>query len=279
VVSAELQRTAISEERTVVPSRRAASMSARCSLLALSLLLTGCEWFTDFKDQPRIEPWEAEFTGTDTIPFRANPQLSVPMSGVGVPGYTVSYQPLPLTVDSMSGLRNPVAISDSSLANGRRYYQINCAVCHGATGAGDGPAVKYGMPAPSLLTPVTQKRTDGYLYGIIRNGRGLMPTYNRIEDRDRWDVVNYMRGLQGILATKVSTAPAGYPGQNGPAVPGYTRLAPTRPVPFYGQDREPPRVGPGTADTTGTAEKQRGAGAARDTAAAPGARAPAGDRQ
>ena len=38
----------------MVPSRRAASMSARCSLLALSLLLTGCEWFTDFKQQPKI---------------------------------------------------------------------------------------------------------------------------------------------------------------------------------------------------------------------------------
>jgi mono/diheme cytochrome c family protein len=32
---------------------------------------------------------------------------------------------------------------------------------------------------------------------MIRNGRGTMPTYNRIEERDRWDVVNYVRALQG----------------------------------------------------------------------------------
>ncbi|MDQ3811129.1 MAG: cytochrome c, partial [Chloroflexota bacterium] len=228
-------------------------------LLLLPLALASCEWFTDFKDQPRIEPWEAEMTGTDTIPFRGNPQLSVPISGVAVPGYVVSYQPLPATVDSMSGLANPTPVSDSSLANGRRYYQINCAVCHGATGAGNGPAVRYGMPAPSLLTPVTQNRTDGYIFGIIRNGRGLMPTYDRIEDLDRWDVVNYVRGLQGKLGGKVSTEPAGYPGQNGTAVPGYTRLAPTRPAPFELQNRETLKEQKAQADTLRRATMRPGA--------------------
>ena len=221
----------------------------RSCFLVLLLAVAGCEWFSDFKDQPRLEPWEAEMTGSDTIPFRGNPQFSVPVSGTGVPGFVVSYQPLPTAVDSMSELVNPTPVSDSSLANGRRYYQINCAVCHGATGAGDGPALKYGMPAPSLLTPVTQNRTDGYIYGIIRNGRGLMPNYNRIEDTDRWDVVNYVRGLQGKLGVKVSTEPAGYPGQNGIAVPGYTRMAPTRPVPFEGQNRETLREQKADADS------------------------------
>ena len=42
-------------------------------------------------------------------------------------------------------------------------------------------------------------RTDGYIFGMIRNGRGLMPPYNRIEEMDRWDVVNYVRALQGKL--------------------------------------------------------------------------------
>ena len=256
-----------------------AGRAVRTWLLLVPVVLGACDWFTDFKDQPRIEPWEAEFTGTDTIPFRANPQFSVPTAGTGVPGYVVSYAPLPLAVDSMSGLKNPAAVSDSSLANGRRYYQINCAVCHGSSGAGDGPAVKFGMPAPSLLTPVTQKRTDGYLYGIIRNGRGLMPNYNRIEDQDRWDVVNYVRGLQGMLPTKVSTAPAGYPGQNGPAVPGYTRLAPTRPAPFEGQNRGTPQARPGPADTTGAAAGHGGGTTPRDTTAAPGSRGQAGERQ
>ena len=64
--------------------------------------------------------------------------------------------------------------------------------------------------------------SDGYIYGMIRNGRGAMPTYNRIEDMDRWDVVNYVRGLQGKLAEPVPTGPVGYPGQTGDALPGST---------------------------------------------------------
>jgi hypothetical protein len=34
--------------------------AGRVMLSATLLLLGACEWFTDFKDQPRIEPWEAE---------------------------------------------------------------------------------------------------------------------------------------------------------------------------------------------------------------------------
>ncbi|MGH7720847.1 MAG: c-type cytochrome [Gemmatimonadaceae bacterium] len=208
--------------------------------VALTLSLSGCEWFSDFKDQPRIEPWEAEFTARDSagrwtvnerVPFRGNPQGSVPISGTAVPGFLVSYRPHPATLDSMSGLVNPRPPSDASLSNGRKYYQINCAVCHGAGAAGNGPALRFGIPAPTLLGEVTANRTDGYLFGIIRNGRGLMPNYNRIAEADRWDVVSYLRVLQGRIPGTADTLPAGFPGENGATVPGPTRTAPTRPVP------------------------------------------------
>jgi len=205
--------------------RRAAR---RAPVLAAALLLTGCEWFTDFKRQPKIDPWESP---SDTIPPRAAPQFSVPVTGNAVPGYVVSYQATPAAVDSMSGLRNPTAVSDSSLANGRRYYQVNCAVCHGDNGAGNGPATKYGMPGISIVTDLTKARSDGYIYGMIRNGRGLMPNYNRIEEMDRWDVVNYVRGLQGTLGRQVATGALGRPGQGGWTMPGYTATGPTRPAP------------------------------------------------
>lgn len=200
----------------------------------LALAVTGCSWFTDFKNQPKVEPWEStDYAGSDTVPFRGNPQTSVPITGEPVPGYVVSYANTPAAIDSMSGLKNPTPPTAASLANGRKYYQINCAVCHGPSGAGNGPAVKYGIPAPDLLLPTTQNRTDGYIFGMIRNGRGLMPTYDRIEYMDRWDVVNYIRALQGKLpGVKADTTPVGYPGQNGATVPGPTLTAPTRPAPY-----------------------------------------------
>src|SRR3712207_496956 len=95
------------------------------------------------------------------------------------------------------------------------------------------------MPGISLLTDVTRGRSDGYIFGMMRNGRGLMPNYNRIEDIDRWHVVNYVRGLQ---ARTVATGPIGLPGEGGNTLPGYTPLGPTRPVPYY----KPRRDGVGT---------------------------------
>ncbi|MDQ6828403.1 MAG: cytochrome c [Gemmatimonadota bacterium] len=215
------------------------------SLFALPLvamLMSGCEWFTDFKDQPKVEPWEAEWTMRDSagkhvvshlIPFRGNPQMSVPITGTSVAGYQISYSNSIATIDSFTPIPNPTPVSPASLENGRKYYQINCAVCHGSNGSARSQMLtKYMYPVPSLLTPVTMGRSDGYLFGMIRNGRGMMPTYDRIEEMDRWDVVNYVRALQGKAGAAPDTSRAGYPGQNGAAVPSYTVTSPTRPSPY-----------------------------------------------
>ena len=98
---------------------------------------------------------------------------------------------------------------------------------------GDGPATKFGMPSINLTTDMTKGRTDGYIFGMIRNGRGLMPPYNRIEEMDRWDVVNYLRGLQGVTGRPVEVGPLAPPGVTGDKVPGPTRMGPTMPAPFF----------------------------------------------
>jgi mono/diheme cytochrome c family protein len=135
-------------------------------------------------------------------------------------------------IDSMSGIPNPTAPDQRSLNNGRINFQINCAVCHGPLGQGNGPATRYGVVGISLVSDITKSRTDGYIFGMIRNGRGMMPTYNRIEEPDRWDIVNYVRSLQGKLGTAPDTS-HGRPGQNGVYVPGPSISAPTRPAPSY----------------------------------------------
>jgi len=207
------------------------SAKARAFAVVLLLPLTACEWFTDFKRQPSLWTWEA---GKDTTkPSRGNPQFSVPTTGTAVAGYQVSYGALPATIDSMAAIANPVAASDTSLANGRMYYQINCAVCHGDRGMGDGAAVKFGMAGISIVTDLTRGRSDGYLFGMIRNGRGLMPPYNRIEEHDRWDVVNYVRALQGVSGRTAAIGPLAPPGVTGDKVPGPSALGPQKPAPFY----------------------------------------------
>src|SRR5690349_3258040 len=189
--------------------------------------LAACDWFTDFKRQPSVVTWER----LDSAGVRGSPQMSVPITSTAMPGFAVSYSNSMQTIDSMSALVNPTPPDSASLANGRKYYVINCSVCHGMAGKGDGTAVKYGVfPFPLNAGPALS-RSDGYIFGMIRNGRGNMPPYNRIEEKDRWDIVNYLRGLQGKLPAAVPTGPLAVPGFNGPAVPGPTTLGPTRPVP------------------------------------------------
>ena len=123
-------------------------MSRNRVALVLALVgVSGCEQvgkvLTDFKQQPKVDPWE---TPADTIAPRANPQGSVPIYGSVAPGFAYGRSQTVATVDSMSRLTNPVAADERSLRNGGQQYAINCSVCHGALGAGDGPVTKFGYP-------------------------------------------------------------------------------------------------------------------------------------
>ncbi len=237
-------------------------MSAKSTLrglsaLVLALAVSACDgdiWLTDMKQQPSVGTWQkfsSDSLAGDTIPFRGNPQGSVPTTGIAVAAWQVSYAPNIPTVDSLSGLQNPVAADARSLANGHKLYQINCAVCHGDLGDGKGnlaalnPAYAF---APPINGAATQARTDGYLFGMLRNGRGLMPPQNRIPEEMRWDVVNYIRGLQGRYT--VATGPVGFPGQTGDKLPGFSKVGPTVPATY---------LKPSTAHITPKAEKAEGA--------------------
>jgi hypothetical protein len=107
------------------------------------------------------------------------------------------------------------------------YYQINCAVCHGNAGTGDGPVARFNG-APNLMTPLIAAMTDGHYFGKIRNGGMIMPSFNRIPERDRWHIVNYIRGLQGRLPADITVRkePFALPGVTGEALPGPAANAP-----------------------------------------------------
>jgi len=98
----------------------------------------------------------------------------------------------------ITGLLNPVPVSDASLARGEQMFNRACAPCHGTSATGDGPITQV-VPflGISLLTERAQALSDGYIYSIIRVGRASMPQYgHQVSHFDRWHIVNYVRQLQ-----------------------------------------------------------------------------------
>ncbi len=138
----------------------------------------GCPWFTNMADQQSVRPFEEQ------------PRPAV--AGTVPVGYPT---PPAITYEAADKLVNPHAPSEASLAKGRQLFETFCAVCHGPQGKGDGPVVAKFIRPPDLHG-ASKGYPDGYIYALITNGRGNMPSYNRISSEERWDLINYLRKLQ-----------------------------------------------------------------------------------
>ena len=101
---------------------------------------------------------------------------------------------------------NPVAVTPASLAAGASIYAKACALCHGATGSGDGKlaaaTAAYGVRPSDLTDDIWQHgSTDGEMFVAIRDGIGpdyaMSPWKGRLSDEEIWNVVNYVKSLSG----------------------------------------------------------------------------------
>ncbi|MEM9445190.1 MAG: cytochrome c [Verrucomicrobiota bacterium] len=91
----------------------------------------------------------------------------------------------------------PVEVTAELLERGKERYVINCQVCHGATGIGNGIVSQYGLGGiASLVDERIQQQPDGQIYYTIVKGKGQMGPYSHIEVKDRWAIVAYIRALQ-----------------------------------------------------------------------------------
>ena len=88
--------------------------------------------------------------------------------------------------------------------------------CHGASGKGDGAAAAaLPPPKPADWTSAkVQAETDGELFWKITNGRGAMPPWKHLPEKDRWELVNYIRTLEEVATPvdPIARRPAGAPG-------------------------------------------------------------------
>ncbi len=141
------------------------------------------------------------------VPFSAgNFPAAAGAVNLGQPEVTEIPKPVTLIqliqqAPEVTEIPNPVEATPASLARGETMFNRACQPCHGSLGNGDGPVTNAGMPSFGLTTPQAVAFTDGYIYSLIRIGRGAMPPYgHQIAHYDRWHIVNYVRELQRPLA-------------------------------------------------------------------------------
>ena len=156
------------------------------SLLLRPRCAAAFPWSTDMFRSPAVQPL--------ALPPRNMPPGTLPVGG----------EPPMNRTQADGTLRNPLMQTAAHLSPGEALFQTHCAPCHGRTAQGNGPvAFQMPIPPPDLTTRQPAERTDGYLYATIRNGSIVMPAYgDAMSPEERWDLVLYLRQLQGQLSMR-----------------------------------------------------------------------------
>ena len=196
------------------------------AVLALLATATACTPLDDamvaifgrsMRDQRSFDPYEnPRLPAENSVAFAdGNYPAQVGDIGVGQPEIGPSMPPFtpadlaPPGSELVRTLENPVEPDSASLARGEVFYDRYCAVCHGPQGMSAQAPIIEKLPvmnAYNLATGNAVGWSDGYLYAMVRQGRGAMPGYgHRIPHWDRWHVVNYVRQLQRAAGSTPAT--------------------------------------------------------------------------
>jgi mono/diheme cytochrome c family protein len=103
----------------------------------------------------------------------------------------------------------PIEVTAALMERGRQRFNITCAMCHGATAAGNGVTKQYGLTTVvTLQDERIRKMADGEIFNTITNGKNTMMAYGpNITVADRWAIVAYLRALQRSQNAGIADVP------------------------------------------------------------------------
>jgi cytochrome c1 len=186
------------------------------------------EFFSDMKRQDKVKFQKPSSFFADGRAARAPVESTIPM-GYDIPGHPT--QNLEIPKDDVSspfgeysagtdyyntgkmsnnwGTGIPIPVSSELLQRGRVVFTINCAVCHGATGQGNGIASKYGLNGiANYHQDKYRTMPDGQIFDTLTNGHNTMMGYgDKITVKDRWAVLSYIRALQKSENARLEDVP------------------------------------------------------------------------
>jgi glucose/arabinose dehydrogenase len=107
--------------------------------------------------------------------------------------------------DSAKQLKNPLEGQQNADA-GKRLYAQRCARCHGRNAEGSGNI-------PALVDGVLESVSEGELFWFIANGekKSGMPSFANLPERQRWQLVTYVKSLGLSQTAPAALAPAAAP--------------------------------------------------------------------
>jgi mono/diheme cytochrome c family protein len=92
----------------------------------------------------------------------------------------------------------PLPVNNDLMERGKQRFNINCAICHGPTAAGNGMTKQYGLATVvSLQEEKYRNMADGEIFDTITHGKSTMLAYGpNVSVTDRWAIIAYLRALQ-----------------------------------------------------------------------------------
>jgi mono/diheme cytochrome c family protein len=119
---------------------------------------------------------------------------------------------VPLPYRGASPPSDDFLTNPANLEAGEQLYLRHCAICHGETGRGDGPAGHIDSLKPANLADsmgVSQKPLDYWLWRVSEGGTAepfhsqgsVMPAWKyHLSELERWQVIAFARTLHQAAA-------------------------------------------------------------------------------
>jgi hypothetical protein len=186
------------------------------------------EIFVDMVRNPRYDPQHESDFYADTRAARRPVPGTVPL-GYDVPNAFLSTGANNNTLDQepggfsdapdyynsgriggMYGDGIPLKVNRELLDRGRERFNINCAVCHGPVGLGNGITSQYGLVGIANFHDARiRTMPDGQIFNTITLGKNTMGPYgSNISVEDRWAIIAYIRALERSDGASIKDVPA-----------------------------------------------------------------------
>jgi mono/diheme cytochrome c family protein len=133
-------------------------------------------------------PIPSQMVNQVSIGYEQGPRLAAPSQAVPAQGpVLIAGQPA----------SEPLPATANSIQRGSVLFGIDCAVCHGESGAGDGPLSSFFSPGPANLTSdEVQDLSEDVVFLVITDGHGAMPSLEEnLSPAETWDIVNHIHTL------------------------------------------------------------------------------------